>query len=432
MRDCHTCTRKYNIFDQHCIRCLDLRKEYNAEYADLYNLFDKIYSLDFLIPAKSIKWSDITIEKEKTWEKINSQTASVKLLCDLIKEANQYITPETQELIIQKVYIYVLALCADLCVEGANMFKNPAEYKSYFDKFRPLARDKDSAIKVLTTLKNADYMYKVFAGCQGIYAAQIIPFLDKELLLFVEELHEPVRKLAVCFNTFFLQNLKRWIDYYMSPGTDAIEDMWKNYLNIRNCLMPDVIQTLDESSWKLAINDQVEKHNQRSFMYAFLRRQKADTAAHELNIKIHRIRYYLKTHPQEKAKLEHWQTLEAENNQVLLKIRNRIAEFEEKKFPYSTTVAENARILAEKEAQYKKLESKNSEKHPVTDQLAALNKDMRKIQGIIDSANIKIAHYDKRIGFQNDDLQKIMSELEKLWPQRQQMKMDMEEFYRNL
>lgn len=431
MRNCHTCSRKCNIFTDRCIKCLELRRECNAENADLYNLFDKIYAVDCLIPSTSIYWSEITTNKEKTWKMIESQSASVKVLCELLKEANQNITPETRELIIQKVYLYVLSLCADLCFEGVIMFDNPGKYQFYYNKYKPLARSKDSAIKVLTSLKNADHIYKVFAGTQGIYASQIISSLDKSLLLFVEELHEPVRKLAEEFNGFFASFLQRWTEYSMSPGTDAIIDMWTNYLNIRNCLMPDVIQALNESPWKKAIDDQAEKQNNRFFMYEFLKRQKADTAAHEWNVKTLRVRYYLKTHPREKAKLEQLRALEIKQKQEIQEIRNRIAEMEEKKLPYSVTVSENAAILAEKEKQYKKLENRKITKYPVTDQLAALNKEMRNIQGIIDNANAKIAHYDKRIGFHNDDIQKMLPELEKLCPQRQQIKMDMEAFYRH-
>lgn len=161
-----------------------------------------------------------------------------------------------------------------MCKEGERLFSNYSGYKELFDQGHQLVtRGLLNPKTFLDQMIKADYIYKVFAGLQGLHVSRIKEVLSESVIHDNAELRYLTLKLAQAYNDMLTACTTRCIDFYYVPSESWIDSHWEMYCKILKGLSLAEIESLDEHAWDLTLDNWEDNNRGGHYKQDFIRKK---------------------------------------------------------------------------------------------------------------------------------------------------------------
>lgn len=324
-------------------------------------------------------------------------------LQDLIVDILSSVDDKNKDSVEKEVYTYILDMGRRMCLEGAKMFADYSGYKELFDQGNSLVQMRRiEPAQFLGQIQQVDIPYKSISGVQGLNAWELKEKLNADVIYNNLEYRELTKKFAQAFNEMMAKEIKRYTDFFLSPGIEHINTNWDMYVTILKGLPMSMIDALDESGWKAILDDREKNHNGGQFKREFLR--KRDEQREEQRKKEQEIedKKYWETHPEEYKQLESNKAKIAEIMTAIDSVEQEIRSLENAKKPLDNKKIDIESSISDKKYNVDKLGKKIFGKKKAEAEIQVLNGEIEKLSQELQSVSdeVKVAEkpiFDKKL-----------------------------------
>ena len=313
----------------------------------------KMKKYNLVIDAQTISWEYLREDGERAGNITVKQDKLCEELADLVKDILTTVSDEERDLVEREVYTYVLQMGYKMCKEGEKLFANYSGFKELFDMGSNLVQTGQlDAGTFLNQMLDQDYVYKVIAGLQGLHSSRIKEVLDEDVIYNNMEYRGLTKQLAQAFNDMWVKCIKRYTDFFLSPGEGYINQNWDIYNVLLKGLPVSVIDTLDERGWKLALDDWEKNHNGWQYKQNFIKKRDQQRDAKRKQEQEIADKQYWASHPDEYKQLEEnkkkiseiWTSVDAVDKEIRL-LESEKKPLDEKKANIEASIADKKQTI---------------------------------------------------------------------------------------
>ena len=363
----------------------------------------KMKKYNLVIDASSMSWQYVHDDTERAGNVLVKQNQMCHQLHDLIVDILSSVDDKNKDSVEKEVYTYILDMGRRMCLEGAKMFADYSGYKELFDQGNSLVRMRRiEPAQFLGQMQQVDIPYKSISGVQGLNAWELKEKLNADVIYNNLEYRELTKKFAQSFNEMMAKEIKRYTDFFLSPGIEHINTNWDMYVTILKGLPMSMIDTLDESGWKAILDDREKNHNGGQFKREFLR--KRDEQREEQRKKEQEIedKKYWEIHPEEYKQLESNKAKIAEIMTAIDSVEQEIRSLENAKKPLDNKKIDIESSISDKKYNVDKLGKKIFGKKKAEAEIQELNGEIEKLSQELQSVSdeVKVAEkpiFDKKL-----------------------------------
>lgn len=349
----------------------------------------KKYNL--VLDSQSITWEYLREDGERAGNICVKQDKLCEELVALIKEILDSVTQEDKDFVEREVYTFVLNMGIIMCKEGEKLFSNYAGLKELFDVGSNLVHvGQLNPETFLSQMIQQDYVYKAIAGLQGLHSSRIKDVLDADVISNNLEYQNLTKQFAQAFNKMWLACIKRYTDFFTSPGEGFINQNWDCYLIILKGLPITVIDTLDEHGWMIALDYEEEKHNGGQFKRTFLQKREQYRNTMRIAEKKLKDKEYWAAHSEQYKSFE-------DNNKKITEIKSKIdvinseIDFIEKAVNlHQNNRASVEKVIMEKQQKIEILKNKIFGKKKAEEQISAITSEIEQHTKELNEISAKI------------------------------------------
>lgn len=340
----------------------------------------KMKKYNLVIEAQTISWEYLREDGERAGNITVKQDKLCQELSDLIKDILETVSEADRDLIEREVYTYVLQMGCKMCKEGEKLFENYSGFKELFDMGNNLVRTGQlDAGTFLNQMIEQDYIYKAIAGLQGLHSSRIKEMLDEDVIYNNMEYRGLTKQLAQAFNNMWIKCVKRYTDFYMSPGEGYIDNNWNIYNVLLKGLPMSVIDTLNESGWQLALDDWEKNHNGWQYKQNFIKKRDQQRDAKRKKEQEIADKQYWETHPNEYKQLEDNKKKIAEILTNVDEVNKEISSMETNKKPLDGKKIDIETSISDKKQRVEKLKKKIFGKKKAAEEMLIINKEIENL-----------------------------------------------------
>ena len=363
----------------------------------------KMKKYNLVIDASSMSWQYVHDDTERAGNVLVKQNQMCHELQDLIVDILSSVDDKNKDSVEKEVYTYILDMGRRMCLEGAKMFADYSGYKELFDQGNSLVQIRRiEPAQFLGQMQQVDIPYKSISGVQGLNAWELKEKLNADVIYNNLEYRELTKKFAHAFNEMMAKEIKRYTDFFLSPGIEHINTNWDMYVTILKGLPMSMIDTLDESGWKAILDDREKNHNGGQFKREFLR--KRDEQREEQRKKEQEIedKKYWEIHPEEYKQLESNKAKIAEIMTAIDSVEQEIRSLENAKKPLDNKKIDIESSISYKKYNVDKLGKKIFGKKKAEAEIQVLNGEIEKLSQELQSVSdeVKVAEkpiFDKKL-----------------------------------
>lgn len=363
----------------------------------------KMKKYNLVIDASSMSWQYVYDDTERAGNVLVKQNQMCHELQDLIVDILSSVDDKNKDSVEKEVYTYILDMGRRMCLEGAKMFADYSGYKELFDQGNSLVQIRRiEPAQFLGQIQQVDIPYKSISGVQGLNAWELKEKLNADVIYNNLEYRELTKKFAQAFNEMMAKEIKRYTDFFLSPGIEHINTNWDMYVTILKGLPMSMIDTLDESGWKAILDDREKNHNGGQFKREFLR--KRDEQREEQRKKEQEIedKKYWEIHPEEYKQLESNKAKIAEIMTAIDSVEQEIRSLENAKKPLDNKKIDIESSISDKKYNVDKLGKKIFGKKKAEAEIQELNGEIEKLSQELQSVSdeVKVAEkpiFDKKL-----------------------------------
>ena len=363
----------------------------------------KMKKYNLVIDASSMSWQYVHDDTERAGNVLVKQNQMCHELQDLIVDILSSVDDKNKDSVEKEVYTYILDMGRRMCLEGAKMFADYSGYKELFDQGNSLVQIRRiEPAQFLGQMQQVDIPYKSISGVQGLNAWELKEKLNADVIYNNLEYWELTKKFAQAFNEMMAKEIKRYTDFFLSPGIEHINTNWDMYVTILKGLPMSMIDTLDESGWKAILDDREKNHNGGQFKREFLR--KRDEQREEQRKKEQEIedKKYWEIHPEEYKQLESNKAKIAEIMTAIDSVEQEIRSLENAKKPLDNKKIDIESSISYKKYNVDKLGKKIFGKKKAEAEIQVLNGEIEKLSQELQSVSdeVKVAEkpiFDKKL-----------------------------------
>ncbi len=363
----------------------------------------KMKKYNLVIDASSMSWQYVHDDTERAGNVLVKQNQMCHELQDLIVDILSSVDDKNKDSVEKEVYTYILDMGRRMCLEGAKMFADYSGYKELFDQGNSLVQMRRiEPAQFLGQMQQVDIPYKSISGVQGLNAWELKEKLNADVIYNNLEYRELTKKFAQAFNEMMAKEIKRYTDFFLSPGIEHINTNWDMYVTILKGLPMSMIDTLDESGWKAILDDREKNHNGGQFKREFLR--KRDEQREEQRKKEQEIedKKYWEIHPEEYKQLESNKAKIAEIMTAIDSVEQEIRSLENAKKPLDNKKIDIESSISYKKYNVDKLGKKIFGKKKAEAEIQVLNGEIEKLSQELQSVSdeVKVAEkpiFDKKL-----------------------------------
>lgn len=275
MKYCAKCGNPMDDDMMFCQKC-GTRFEGTVELtlSDTKIKLDKMKKYDLVLDSRTITWDYLRTDGERAGKITLKQDQLCVELAELIKDILETTSDEERDMVEREVYTYVLKMGYRMCKEGEKLFSDYSGFKQLFDQGHDLVlKGYLDAGTFLGQMQEQDYVYKVIAGLQSLHCSRLKEVLDETVIYNNLEYRELTKLLAQAFNDMWVKCIKRYTDFFLSPGEGYINQNWEIYNILLKGLPMSIVDTLDEDGWRLALDDWEKNHNGKKYKYDFIQKR---------------------------------------------------------------------------------------------------------------------------------------------------------------
>lgn len=376
----------------------------------------KMKKYNLVIDAQTISWDYLREDGERAGNITVKQDKLCQELSDLIKDILESVSDDERDLVEREVYTYVLQMGCKMCKEGEKLFANYAGFQELFDMGNNLVRTGQlDAGTFLGQMLEQDYVYKVVAGLQGLHSSRIKEVLDEDVIYNNNEYRSMTKQLAQAFNNMWVKCIKRYTDFFLSPGEDFINQNWDIYNVLLRGLPISIIDTLDESGWELALDDWAKNHNGWQFKQNFIKKRDQLRDAKRKEEQEIADKQYWETHPDEYNQLENNKKKITELLSAVGEVNKEISSMERDKKPLDDKKSDIESSISNKKQIIEKLGKKIFGKKKAEEEIQTINGEIETLNQELHSLCAEIKSADKPISdkkLERSDLEREIRRLE--------------------
>ena len=363
----------------------------------------KMKKYNLVIDASSMSWQYVYDDTERAGNVLVKQNQMCHELQDLIVDILSSVDDKNKDSVEKEVYTYILDMGRRMCLEGAKMFADYSGYKELFDQGNSLVQMRRiEPAQFLGQIQQVDIPYKSISGVQGLNAWELKEKLNADVIYNNLEYRELTKKFAQAFNEMMAKEIKRYTDFFLSPGIEHINTNWDMYVTILKGLPMSMIDTLDESGWKAILDDREKNHNGGQFKREFLRKrdeQRGEQRKKEQEIEDKK---YWEIHPEEYKQLESNKAKIAEIMTAIDSVEQEIRSLENAKKPLDNKKIDIESSISDKKYNVDKLGKKIFGKKKAEAEIQELNGEIEKLSQELQSVSdeVKVAEkpiFDKKL-----------------------------------
>ena len=337
----------------------------------------KMKKYNLVIDAQTISWEYLREDGERAGNITVKQDKLCEELSSLIKDILETVSDEDRDLVEREVYTYVLQMGYKMCKEGEKLFANYSGFKELFDMGSNLVQTGQlDAGTFLNQMLDQDYVYKVIAGLQGLHSSRIKEVLDEDVIYNNMEYRGLTKQLAQAFNDMWVKCIKRYTDFFLSPGEGYINQNWDIYNVLLKGLPVSVIDTLDERGWKLALDDWEKNHNGWKYKQDFIKKRDQQRDAVRKKEQEIEEKQYWEAHPDELKKVEENKKKIAEILSNVDVVDKEIRSMKNDKKPLDDKKREIEASISDKKSSIEKLARKIFGKKKAEGEIQLLNSEI--------------------------------------------------------
>lgn len=375
----------------------------------------KMKKYNLVIDAQTISWEYLREDGERAGNITVKQDKLCQELSDLIKDILETVSDEDRDLVEREVYTYVLEMGCKMCKEGEKLFANYSGFKELFDMGNNLVRTGQlDAGTFLNQMLDQDYVYKVIAGLQGLHSSRIKEVLDEDVIYNNMEYRGLTKQLAQAFNDMWVKCIKRYTDFFLSPGEEYINQNWDIYNVLLKGLPVSVIDTLDEHGWKLALDDWEKNHNGWQYKQNFIKKRDQQRNAKRKQEQEIADKQYWASHPEELRQTEENKKKIAEIQTMVNGIVKEISSLESDKYPLEQKKSTIEEDISDKKQRIEKLGKKIFGKKKAEEEINVLNDEISKLSQELQMLCDQIKTAEKPISDKKLEKSNLEREIRKL------------------
>lgn len=375
----------------------------------------KMKKYNLVIDAQTISWEYLREDGERAGNITVKQDKLCQELSDLIKDILKTVSDDDRDLVEREVYTYVLEMGCKMCKEGEKLFANYSGFKELFDMGNNLVRTGQvDAGTFLNQMIEQDYVYKVIAGLQGLHSSRIKEMLDEDVIYNNMEYRGLTKQLAQAFNNMWIKCVKRYTDFYMSPGEGYIDNNWNTYNVLLKGLPMSVIDTLNESGWQLALDDWEKNHNGWQYKQNFIKKRDQQRDAKRKKEQEIADKQYWETHPNEYKQLEDNKKKIVEILTNVGEVNKEISSMESNKKPLDDKKIDIETSISDKKQRVEKLEKKIFGKKKAEEEIRTINEEIETLSRELQILCEEIKTADKPISDKKLEKSNLEREVRKL------------------
>lgn len=380
----------------------------------------KKYSL--VIDAQTISWEYLRENGERAGNITVKQDKLCQELSALVKDILETVSDNDRDLVEREVYTYILQMGYRMCKEGEKLFANYSGFKELFDMGNALVRSGQlDGRSFLGQMMEQDYVYKVIAGLQGLHSSRIKEMLNEDVIYNNMEYRDLTRQLAQAFNDMWVKCIKRYTDFFMSPGEDYINQNWDIYNVLLKGLPVSAVDRLDEHGWQLALDDWEKNHNGWQYKQNFIKKRDQQRDAKRKKEQEIEDKKYWESHPEEFAETQKKQENIAEIRKKIQEIIKEKVSVETEKRPFDNKKEDIQREIDEKQNRIEKLGKKIFGKKKAEEEIEEIKPQIEKLKNELQEVDKKLQTYQKSISEKETktkalerEIRNIEQEIEKL------------------
>lgn len=375
----------------------------------------KMKKYNLVIDAQTISWEYLREDGERAGNITVKQDKLCQELSDLIKDILETVLDEDRDLVEREVYTYVLEMGCKMCKEGEKLFANYSGFKELFDMGNNLVRTGQlDAGTFLNQMIEQDYVYKVIAGLQGLHSSRIKEMLDEDVIYNNMEYRDLTKQLAQAFNDMWIKCIKRYTDFYLSPGEEYINQNWEIYNVLLKGLPMSVIDTLNERGWQLALDDWEKNHNGWQYKQNFIKKRNQQRDAKRKKEQEIADKQYWETHPNEYKQLEDNKKKIDEILTNVGEVNKEISSMETNKKPLDDKKIDIEKSISEKKQKIEKLEKKIFGKKKAEEEIRTINVEIETLSRELQILCEEIKNVDKPISDKKVERSNLEREVRRL------------------
>ena len=359
---------------------------------------DKMKKYNLVLDSQSITWEYLREDGDRAGNITVKQDKLCVELAELVNDILSSVTEDEKDFVEREVYTYVLQMGYKMCKEGQKLFSNYTGYKELFDMGHNLvASGQLNAETFLNQMLEQDYVYKAIAGLQGLHSSRIKEALDENVIRNNLEFINLTKKLAEAFNEMWYSCVKRYTDFYLSPGEPYIENNWELYNTILKGLPISEIDSLNESGWDLVLNDWEKNHNGGQYKRNFLSKRDSEREVLRAKEKELEDKKYWEAHPEEYKLSQECQEKIKDIQSDISAIDKELQALKNEKAPLDNKRANVASSISEKNQRIEKLQKKIFGKKKAAEEIQVLSSEIATLQTELEKVALDIQTAEKPI-----------------------------------
>ena len=218
----------------------------------------------------------------------------------------------------------------------------------------------------------------------------VVHALDEKVIYDNMEYKNLTKQLAQAFNDMWTKCIKRYTDFFASPGESFINTNWDNYNIILKGLPISMIDTLDEHGWNLALDDWEKNHNGAQYKRNFL--NKRDAHRDEMRKKSRKLLIINIGNLIQKNLLK-----QRKSRKKISEITKEKVSIETEKHPFDNKSDDIKKDIDEKQSRIEKLGKKIFGKKKAEEEIITIKPEIDKLKGELQEVTDKIQVYEKSI-----------------------------------
>lgn len=415
MKYCAKCGNQMEDDMMFCQKCGTKFEGVVEESNRLEVKLEQIKKYNLVIDANSISWQYIHEDGERAGQIVAKQNNMVQELRKLVTEVLDNVTDNERDIVEREIYTYILKMGSKMCQEGAKLFENRSGYKELFEQGNQLVISGQlGATQFLDGMLQVDQIYKVTAGLQGLNAWELKQELDENVIYDNLEFRKLTIGLAKSFNEMWNKCIKRYTDFFLSPGVDFINTNWNEYEDILKGLTQSEIDILDESGWDFALDDWEKNHDGRQYKEDFNRKRNQKREDRRKKEKEASDKKYWESHPNEFA-LSKEKESQKKELETFLSCKNReIEELEKEKNPSMSKKTNLEQEVKGKEQRIEKLGKKIFGKKKAEGEIQTIQSDIVSLNSELSQIEDKIKQMDKPIVIKRNEKNELQRNIRNL------------------
>lgn len=380
--------------------------------SDIETKLAKMKKYNLVIDAQTISWEYLREDGERAGNITVKQDKLCQELSDLIKDILETVSDDDRDLVEREVYTYVLEMGYKMCKEGEKLFANYSGFKELFDMGNNLVRTGQlDAGTFLNQMMQQDYVYKVISGLQGLHSSRLKETLDENVIYNNMEYQGLTKQLVQAFNDMWVKCIKRYTDFFLSPGEDYINQNWEIYNVLLKGLPSSAVDMLDEHGWQLALDDWEKNHNGWQYKQDFIKKRDQQRDARRKREQEIEDKKYWESHPEEYAETQKKQEDIVGIREKIREILQKKVSVETEKHPFDNKRDDIQREIDEKQNRIEKLGKKIFGKKKAEEEIEKMKSQIEKLKNELQEVNEKLQVYQKLISNKETEIKALEREI---------------------